>query len=843
MVSFLAASLQMMDLSLIPFTTSITTLAWLVGILVVADQAVVSSDAFLLTEAPGRRPRIQVVLPVQLQQQQPPALSPPFLRHLYTTSNKSNAMYDENNDSNRSNVNNFCFLNLKQLIQILDERGIRYPATASRQDLEELLLTSVGQQQHQQQQQQPNERVRIDPNPAVVIENTPFDNKTETDTPIDVVAQRERAKRRRQRRRRMLQNQQKQKPQDTSSNKRNNSRILSDYYNDVVAGVVPEQLVQRAKRKAQRLKRRLSDFWALDEETGGRDVRYHYVAPVPAAAAAASNNDNSPSKQRKPAVPVQPKVVERVRTTTTSNAALVDDKKDDDDVIDVAAQEVEVVHMSRLDDDSAIVDEDDDGGVNVFVARPIPTQTATPTPNQRSRARRRRPPPTSYQQQPSQRPPTARTASSAADRVNDYYYYNNDSRNFDPERFDTNKRPSSFSRYPYNTSPPQTRPSRNDNSDNKQHQPQPQQQSISNNNIYRLPPAGDGGRRRKSVNNDTGNNGPQPFPYAYRRPRSADNPYRRPPPQQKSKKVYSPYNSNNENNIFNRYSKNDDEEDRDVVDRVGDFLADTADAFMWGRYDVDYDDEGGAFSSQKRQPSSRSDGSSPTTPRASSSTRSSPKRKFWKDRLEERLDSMLGIHEDGDFYHSWSDRFRQEHQNDNNVGNGYDAFDVAQGRQRPSKGRQQQNRRQNEKPFWEDDDNLVSLLFGGRGGKRKSIGSIWDDLYERQSMSGRSEFASGSVLLILRAALCSFFLVFGRLCGWASVQGALPQPVVVTGVAAAGLCAPAGRRIWAVAGTLLAMRATGELLHGYTLDDEDYDDDYYHEEEDDDKGEYVGDSE
>lgn len=76
-----------------------------------------------------------------------------------------------------------------------------------------------------------------------------------------------------------------------------------------------------------------------------------------------------------------------------------------------------------------------------------------------------------------------------------------------------------------------------------------------------------------------------------------------------------------------------------------------------------------------------------------------------------------------------------------------------------------------------------------------------------------------------RLILKIFFLSLGCACRWASVRGALPQPFVVAGVAAAAISARRRQKILATALVLIAMRTLGELMHGYMHGSEGWEDD------------------
>jgi hypothetical protein len=118
------------------------------------------------------------------------------------------------------------------------------------------------------------------------------------------------------------------------------------------------------------------------------------------------------------------------------------------------------------------------------------------------------------------------------------------------------------------------------------------------------------------------------------------------------------------------------------VDRFGDFFADAADRVFWDDYD----------------------GSATTNKRSKNKSAGSAKNKtevvarHWKDRLEERFDSMLGIHEDGALYNKWEQQMAEDRRNEG----GNDAFSVAQGRKPKPRG-VFGRRRKYDKPIWEEE--------------------------------------------------------------------------------------------------------------------------------------------
>ena len=564
----------------------------------------------------------------------------------------------------------FASWTIKQLLEALNERGIRYPVTACRTDLEDLLISAQlkdRQQTNDDREDDAQSETMATASSAVSSNETvqtlnPHDDEEQQEEPWEL-----RARRRRRR----------QRQHDTPSSW---SRVVVS-----VPSKAARNVLDRAKRQARRVSRNAVDFFVVDDETGVRDAKYQYL-----------HKDEHPSTSV---------------------------------MIDVPAHDVKVV---RIDENDA----------------------SEPSPRRAHRASRTTAMPPSQRRPPRQRPTRAATSSSEPRRP---------------------KPPSRVQR-------PRRRPTDVHDRPSEGRSPVAKQQSSRKGSIpeattstrpYLLPPA----------TSRTSGEGP-----SFSRNRTTRSSRSRPTPPQADrprKRVYSPYNNNNDNTVF---------DDRDVIDRVGEFLADTADKFMWGRYDEDRPKD---YSRQRDQPKK------PSHRRPASNKRKPSQRKHWKDRLEERLDSMLGLHEEGDFYRKWAEREEKEKQEQG----GNDVFSVAQGRQ--PKRRQKPI---HDKPFWEEEGNLVSLLFGRtkRGG---------DLFFDHRLGSG-----SGSLLFLIRATLRSFLMVASYLCRWASTQGALPQPVVVVSVFTAGICARPRRRLATVAITLLLMRTVGEVLHGYAFGSDGWED-------------------
>jgi hypothetical protein len=244
-------------------------------------------------------------------------------------------------------------------------------------------------------------------------------------------------------------------------------------------------------------------------------------------------------------------------------------------------------------------------------------------------------------------------------------------------------------------------------------------------------------------------------------------------PKKKKKRIYSPYTSDR---TF---------DDSDALDRFGTFMADMADRVMWGKYDDDT--------------------AAPGTPKNTTTAHRETHSRHWKDRMEERMDSLLGIHQNGRYYDSWmrnedKDRLGEE---------GTDAFAYARGR---AKKRRKKGSDGHDKPLWEEEGNFVSLLFGRSfGGQKLSF----DDAIDGEP---------GQLLRFARIFFRTFLVGSSYACRWASVRGSIPQPLVVMGISTAAICVRR-HRIQAVFLTLIAMRTIGEFIHSQTVGDEGWDQD------------------
>ena len=234
---------------------------------------------------------------------------------------------------------------------------------------------------------------------------------------------------------------------------------------------------------------------------------------------------------------------------------------------------------------------------------------------------------------------------------------------------------------------------------------------------------------------------------------------------------------------------------RDSIDRFGEFIANTAESILWGKLD----DE--KYSKTDEKISSKAE---KTKKKQYKSNRNEAyyqrSQGSWKDRLEERLDAMLGIHKNGEYYKRWV--FEEEVDKANEGGN--DAFSVAQGR--ASKKSHRRKKGVYEKPFWEE-NNLIATLFG------KSPPSDYGRIFE-----------GGYLLPICKTIIKSFIVFATTACEWASVRGSLPQPVVVVGVTSCVVSARPGKRLLTLAVVLGIFRIIGELVHEGLHGNEDWED-------------------
>lgn len=198
--------------------------------------------------------------------------------------------------------------------------------------------------------------------------------------------------------------------------------------------------------------------------------------------------------------------------------------------------------------------------------------------------------------------------------------------------------------------------------------------------------------------------------------------------------------------IYNPYQ---DSHGRDLLDDIGSFFVEAADRAVWGSDSSSGDDN----KQSKRN---------------------------WRDQWEERLDTMLGIHNDDEPYRRWAD------------GTGdYDTI-ISQ---------RQKGRRSSypQTSLW-GGGSVVSLIFSSLEPPYTNADNV-DALWE----------SSGSVLIIFRWSVRRLARFFGNICRWATVNRTIPQPAVVTLITSVLLSA--ARRRWLAAGiALVVTRAIGEAV-------------------------------
>ncbi len=234
----------------------------------------------------------------------------------------------------------------------------------------------------------------------------------------------------------------------------------------------------------------------------------------------------------------------------------------------------------------------------------------------------------------------------------------------------------------------------------------------------------------------------------------------------------------------------------DVVEndlgRFGDILANSVDNIFWGQED----EWATKPSKQVTETENYND------KEVDSSNRRHRKRKrHWKDRAEERLDKMMGVHKvGGKTYDRWSEQDGQEAEEEEALG--YDAVSYI-------KGRKRLNRKRNNSrvDFWENEESIFSSLFGNN----------WDDSPQRSRRSGLDDAfgafrTSRSLTALLRnmVVLAANFAI--SLSKWASVRDTIPRPVVLLGGVGAGFVSRPGGRIKNSLLVFLCFRVLGEWL-------------------------------
>jgi len=295
-------------------------------------------------------------------------------------------------------------------------------------------------------------------------------------------------------------------------------------------------------------------------------------------------------------------------------------------------------------------------------------------------------------------------------------------------------------------------------------------------------------------------------------------------------------NEGGERKIYSAWP--DSEVEGDIIDQFGNKVADAAEAFLWGDGD---DDEGRARTEdRRRRPNDLQKRDRRRSTSEDDAEEELPPIRHWRDRIADRLDAAMGVHEQGSYYQEWADRIDLD--KDNKIGT--DPEDWVMGKHKnqrrmgltPEERRSSRNggrgaeqggrRGKVDKYFWSQDGTIMSALLGRTPtGQRASV----DKLFAQP-------LGPNVVTTLLRSAFQLSLASFANVCRWASVRGSLPQPIVVFFVSIALTCAPRGKRILSGGVTLLALRSVAEALHGYIYGDNGWEDDPDHLYYDDDDG-------
>ena len=259
------------------------------------------------------------------------------------------------------------------------------------------------------------------------------------------------------------------------------------------------------------------------------------------------------------------------------------------------------------------------------------------------------------------------------------------------------------------------------------------------------------------------------------------------------KKIYSVYPVKDDDGEHRELEDLYGEAIVNAIDTVGEFVADVTEGKYWGN--------------NTGLGSDVSTNQTVLTKTKENNTTSKPhKKRYWRDRLTERVDYALGVNEDGKYYKSWQDQLERQKLRER----GNDAVSIFYGRQKKNRGPK--------KPvaFWEEDGSLMSLFFGRTPDGRTLTLS---KLFEREN-------SVNICTAIFKSSFKTFLAILSYLCRWASCRGALPQPIVVFYyLAASALSAPKRRRLMTIGITLVALRTVAEIIHGYVYGNEDWEDD------------------
>lgn len=171
------------------------------------------------------------------------------------------------------------------------------------------------------------------------------------------------------------------------------------------------------------------------------------------------------------------------------------------------------------------------------------------------------------------------------------------------------------------------------------------------------------------------------------------------------------------------------------------------------------------------------------------------RKRHWKDRAEERLDKMMGVHKvGGKTYDRWTEQDSLEAEEEET--SGYDAVSYTRGRKRRNRKRQRSR-----------EESIFSAL----------LDNSWEDSPQRSLQNNLDDVfgafrSSRSLTALLRNLLVVSVNLITALSKWASVRDTIPRPVVFLGGVGAGFVSRPGSRIKNSLIVFLCFRVLGEWL-------------------------------
>lgn len=284
--------------------------------------------------------------------------------------------------------------------------------------------------------------------------------------------------------------------------------------------------------------------------------------------------------------------------------------------------------------------------------------------------------------------------------------------------------------------------------------------------------------------------------------------------------------------IYSVYGPSDESAEGDIIDEFGNKIADAAENFLWGEDDGKKPEQySRREANARRRRKRRSNRDAPDLEDDEGPYEHDIQQKrHWRDRLADRLDAAMGVHEQGSYYQEWADRI--EHEEDTKTGEDPEDWVMARHKNQRRMGLTPEERRAREtrrgakpkrrggvdKYFWTQDGNVMSALLGrSRRGNR----AVVDELFSQP-------LGANVITTLIRSGFQLSLALFTKTCRWASVRGSLPQPIVVFFTGTSLVLAPKGKRFVTTAVTLFVLRALAEALHGYIYGPDGWEDDPDH---------------